>query len=83
MYLTGCFIILLLVLLYIYLKGYLTIKDIFIYLICIALSWITLIAVAVFFLGVITIVTAEFWNTIIWKAKKKPKLSKKLDDLLN
>lgn len=83
MYLTGCFIILLLVLLYIYLKGYLTIKDIFIYLICIALSWITLIAVAVFFLVVITIVTAEFWNATIWKAKKKPKLSKELDDLLN
>lgn len=83
MYLTGCFIILLLVLLYIYLKGYLTIKDIFIYLICIALSWITLITVAVFFLVVITTVTAEFWNTTIWKAKKKSKLSKELDDLLN
>lgn len=83
MYLTGCFIILLLVLLYIYLKGYLTIKDIFIYLICIALSWITLIVAAVFFLVVITIVTAEFWNTTIWKTKKKPKLSKTLDDLLN
>lgn len=83
MYLTGCIIILLLVLLYIYLKGHLTIKDIFIYLICVALSWITLIVAAVFFLVVITIVTAEFWNTTIWKAKKKPKLSKKLDDLLN
>lgn len=83
MYLTGCFIILLLVLLYIYLKGNLTIKDIFIYLICVALSWITLIVAAIFFLVVITIVTAEFWNTTIWKAKKKPKLSKTLDDLLN
>lgn len=83
MYLTGCFIILLLVLLYIYLKGHLTIKDIFIYLICVALSWITLIAVVALFLVVITIVTAEFWNTTIWKAKKKPKLSKALDDLLN
>ena len=83
MYLTGCFIILLIVLLYIYLKGYLTIKDIFIYLICVALSWITLIVAAVFFLVVITIVTAEFWNTTIWKAKKKSKLSKVLDDLLN
>lgn len=83
MYLTGCFIILLLVLLYIYLKGNLTIKDIFIYLICVALSWITLIIAAVFFLVVITIVTAEFWNTAIWKAKKKSKLSKALDDLLN
>lgn len=83
MYLTGCFIILLLVLLYIYLKGNLTIKDIFIYLICVALSWITLIVAAVFFLVVITIVIAEFWNVTIWKAKKKPKLSKKLDDLLN
>lgn len=83
MYLTGCLIILLLVILYIYLKGYLTIKDIFIYLICVALSWITLIVAAVFFLVVITIVIAEFWNTTIWKAKKKPKLSKKLDDLLN
>lgn len=83
MYLTGCFIILLLVLLYIYLKGHLTIKDIFIYLICVALSWITLIVAAVFFLVVITIITAEFWNTTIWKAKKKSKLSKALDDLLN
>lgn len=83
MYLTGCFIILLLVLLYIYLKGHLTIKDIFIYLICIALSWVTLIAVVAFFLVIITVVTAEFWNTTIWKAKKQPKLSKKLDDLLN
>ena len=83
MYLTGCFIILLLVLLYIYLKGHLTIKDIFIYLICVALSWRTLIAVVALFLVVITIVTAEFWNTTIWKAKKKPKLSKALDDLLN
>ena len=70
-------------LLYIYLKGHLTIKDIFIYLICVALSWITLIAVVALFLVVITIVTAEFWNTTIWKAKKKPKLSKALDDLLN
>lgn len=83
MYLVGCFIILLFVLLFIYLKGNLTIKDIFIYLICIALSWVTLIAFIASFLVMITVVTAEFWNTTIWKAKKKPKLSKKLDDLLN
>lgn len=83
MYLIGCFIILLFVLLYVYLKGNLTIKDLFVYLICIALSWVTLIAVVAFFLVIITVVTAEFWNTTIWKAKKKPKLSKKLDDLLN
>lgn len=78
MYLTGCFIILLFVLLYTYLKGNLTIEDIFIYLICIALSWITFIIIVV-----IAIVTAEFWDTTIWKAKKKSKLSKTLDDLLN
>lgn len=83
MYLVGCFVILLFVLLFIYLKGNLTIKDIFMYLICIALSWITFIAVVVFFLVVVTVVTAEFWNITIWRAKKKPKLSKKLDDLLN
>lgn len=83
MYLTGCFIAFLIVLLVIHIKGNLTIRDILISLLCIALSWVTLIAVVVFFLVVITIVTAEFWNTTIWKAKKKPKLSKKLDDLLN
>lgn len=83
MYLIGCFIILLFVLLYIYLKGNLTIKDLFMYLICIALSWVTLIVVVAFFLVIITIITTEFWNITIWKAKKKPKLSKKLDDLLN
>ena len=83
MYLIGCFIILLLVFLIIYIKGNLTIRDILISLLCIALSWITLIVAAVFFLVVITIVIAEFWNVTIWKAKKKPKLSKELDDLLN
>ena len=83
MYLTGCFIVFLIVLLVIHIKGNLTIRDILISLLCIALSWVTLIAVVALFLVVITIVTAEFWNTPIWKAKKKPKLSKKLDDLLN
>ena len=83
MYLTGCFIAFLIVLLVIHIKGNLTIRDILISLLCIALSWVTLIAAVALFLVVITIVTAEFWNTPIWKAKKKPKLSKKLDDLLN
>ena len=83
MYLTGCFIVFLIVLLVIHIKGNLTIRDILISLLCIALSWVTLIAAVALFLVVITIVTAEFWNTPIWKAKKKPKLSKKLDDLLN
>ena len=83
MYLTGCFIAFLIVLLVIHIKGNLTIRDILISLLCIALSWVTLIAVVALFLVVITIVTAEFWNTTIWKAKKKPKLSKALDDLLN
>ena len=83
MYLAGCFIVFLIVLLVIYIKGNLTIRDILISLLCIALSWATLIAVVALFLVAITIVTAEFWNTPIWKAKKQPKLSKKLDDLLN
>ena len=83
MYLTGCFIVFLIVLLAIHIKGNLTIRDILISLLCIALSWVTLIAVVVSFLVVIAVVTSEFWNTPIWKAKKKPKLSKKLDDLLN
>lgn len=86
MYLTGCFIAFLIVLLVIHIKGNLTIRDILISLLCIALSWVTLIvtliAVVVSFL-VIAVVTAESWNTPIWKAKKKSKLSKALDDLLN
>lgn len=83
MYLTGCFIAFLIVLLVIYIKGNLTIRDILISLLCIALSWVTLIAVVLSFLVVLAVVTAEFWNTPIWKAKKKSKLSKALDDLLN
>ena len=83
MYLTGCFIAFLIVLLVIHIKGNLTIRDILISLLCIALSWVTLIAVIVLFLVVIAVVTTEFWNTPIWKAKKESKLSKKLDDLLN
>lgn len=83
MYYIGCFIILLFVLLHIYLKGSLTIKDVPICIICIALSWITFIVVIGFLLALLTVITSEFWNVTIWKAKKKPKLSKKLDDLLN
>lgn len=83
MYLTGCFIAFLIVLLVIHIKGNLTIRDILISLLCIALSWVILIAAVVSFLVVIAVVTAEFWNTPIWKAKKKSKLSKALDDLLN
>lgn len=83
MYLTGCFIVFLIVLLVIHIKGNLTIRDILISLLCIALSWVTFIAAVVSFLVVIAVVTSEFWNTPIWKAKKKSKLSKALDDLLN
>ena len=83
MYLTGCFIAFLIVLLVIHIKGNLTIRDILISLLCIALSWVTLIAGVVSFLVVTAVVTSEFWNTPIWKAKKKSKLSKALDDLLN
>ena len=83
MYLTGCFITFLIVLLVIHIKGNLTIRDILISLLCIAFSWVTLMAVVVSFLVVIAVVTSEFWNTPIWKAKKKSKLSKALDDLLN
>ena len=60
MYLTGCFIVFLIVLLVVYTKGNLTVRDILISLLCIALSWATLIAVVALFLVVITIVTAEF-----------------------
>ena len=83
MYFTGCFIVFLIVLLVVYTKGDLTVRDIVISFLCIVFSWMALI---IFFLGLLAILVvfiSEFWNTTIWKAKKKPKLSKKLDDLLN
>ena len=83
MYLTGCFIVFLIVLLVIHIKGNLTIIDILIFLLCIVFSWATLIICFLALVFILVGLISEFWNTPIWKAKKKPKLSKKLDDLLN
>ena len=83
MYLTGCFIVFLIVLLVIDIKGNLTIIDILIFLLCIVFSWATLIICFLALVFILVGLIPEFWNTPIWKAKKKPKLSKKLDDLLN
>lgn len=83
MYLTGCFIVFLIVLLVIYIKGNLTIRDILISLLCIACSWVILIICFFVLVFILVGLIPEFWNTPIWKAKKKSKLSKKLDDLLN
>ena len=81
MYLTGCFIVFLIVLLVIHIKGNLTIIDILIFLLCVALSWMALI---IFFLGLLAILVvfiSEFWNTSVWKAKQKSKLLKKLETI--
>lgn len=83
MYLTGCFIVFLIVLLVIYIKGNLTIRDILISLFCIACSWVILIICFFVLVFILVGLIPEFWNTPIWKAKKESKLSKKLDDLLN
>ena len=83
MYLTGCFIVFLIVLLVIYIKGNLTIRDILISLLCIACSWVILIICFFVLVFILVGLIPEFWNTPIWRAKKKPKLSKALDDLLN
>lgn len=83
MYLTGCFIAFLIVLLVIHIKGNLTIRDILISLLCIACSWVILIICFFALVFILVGLIPEFWNTPIWKAKKKSKLSKALDDLLN
>ena len=83
MYFIGCFIVFLIVLLVIHVRGYLTVRDILISLTCIACSWATLIICFLALLAILVVFISEFWNTPIWKAKKKSKLCKKLDDLLN
>ena len=83
MYLAGCFIVFLITLLVIHTKGNLTVRDIFVSLLCIAFSWITLI---ICFLGILFVIgtfISVYWTIPIWKAKKKSKLRRKLDDLLN
>ena len=82
MYFTGCFIVFLIVLLIVYTKGDLTVRDIVISLLCIVFSWMALI---IFFLGLLAILVifiSEFWNTSVWKAKQKSKLLKKLETIL-
>ena len=81
MYFTGCFIVFLIVLLVVYVKGDLTVRDIVISFLCIVFSWMTLI---IFFLGLLAILVvfiSEFWNTSIWKAKQESKLLKKLETI--
>ena len=82
MYFTGCFIVFLIVLLVVYVKGDLTVRDIVISFLCIVFSWMALI---IFFLGLLAILVifiSEFWNTPVWKAKQKSKLLKKLETIL-
>ena len=83
MYFVGCFIVFLIVLLVIHTRGYLTVRDILISLLCIACSWVILIICFFALVFILVGLIPEFWNTPIWKAKKKSKLSKALDDLLN
>ena len=83
MYLAGCFIVFLITLLVIHTKGNLTVKDIFISLFCIAISWITLIFCFAVLLIILIGFISESWNTPIWKAKQKSKLCKKLDTILD
>ena len=83
MYLIGCFIVFLIVLLVIYTKGSLTVRDIVISLLCIACSWVALI---ICFLGVLLVIgisISVYWTIPIWKAKQKSKLYKKLETLLD
>ena len=83
MYLTGCFIVFLIVLLVIYTKGDLTVRDIVISLLCIACSWVALI---ICFLGVLLVIgisISVYWTIPIWKGKQKSKLYKKLETLLD
>ena len=83
MYFIGCFIVFVIAVLVIHTKGNLTVRDILISLLGIIFSWITLIICLLALLVIIGVLISEFWNTPIWKAKKKSKLSKALDDLLN
>lgn len=83
MYLAGCFIVFLITLLVIHTKGNLTVRDIFVSLLCIAFSWITLI---ICFLGILFVIgtfISVYWTIPIWKAKQKSKLYKKLETLLD
>ena len=81
MYFTGCFIVFLIVLLVIHTKGNLTVRDIFISLLCIACSWVALIICFLSLLAILVIFISEFWNTSVWKAKQKSKLLKKLETI--
>ena len=83
MYLTGCLIVFLIVLLVVYTKGDLTVRDIVISLLCIVFSWIALIIFFLVLLAILVVFISEFWNTYVWKAKQKSKLLKKLETILN
>ena len=83
MYFVGCFIVFLIVLLVIHTRGYLTVRDILISLLCIACSWVALIICFLALLVILVIFISGFWNTPIWKAKQKSKLCKKLETLLD
>ena len=83
MYLTGCFIVFLIVLLVIYIKGNLTIRDILISLLCIACSWATLIICFFALVFILVGLIPEFWNVPVWKSKQKSKLCKKLETILD
>ena len=78
MYLTGCLIVFLIVLLVVYTKGDLTVRDIVISLLCIVFSWIALIIFFLVLLAILVVFISEFCNTSVWKAKQKSKLLKKL-----
>ena len=71
MYFIGCFIVSLIVLLVIYTKGSLTVRDILISLLCIACSWVALIICFLALLVMIGVLISEFWDTPAWKAKQK------------
>ena len=83
MYFVGCFIVFLIVLLVIHTKGNLTVRDIFISLLCIAISWITLIICFLGILFIIGLFISAHWTIPIWKEKQKSKLYKKLETILN
>ena len=83
MYLAGCFIVFLITLLVIHTKGNLTVRDIFISLLCIVCSWVALIICFLALLVMIGVLISEFWDTPVWKAKQKSKLLKKLETILN
>lgn len=83
MYLAGCFIVFLIILLVIHIRGYLTVRDILIFLLCIACSWAALIICFLALLAILVVFISGFWNTPIWKAKQKSKLYKKLETVFN